>query len=342
MPTILDQIIADEERAANRTGPEWALHDIEQESDAQHAELEVRGEDTRENVADTDVVPFRWICSLDLRFDDPDAPGTNEMRDRATGVLIGPSHVLTAAHALYRKVNGSKHKKSVNAGPREIWVRPGQNGPKTAPYGVAQAVHLSLLQDWKDGVDDDDTKWQFDYGLIHLERPIANEKFYAIGNQPMGFWGSKMAGRGSRIVPLINPDKLNGEIVNVAGYSGRKCDRLPAVGHATHAQMAACPLEARASTQWHSTGTCVRAKAPRMSEAMLYTNDTYGGMSGAPVWLRYDKVRWLVGIHSGFVRIPDKNGNIQTGNVLNRGVRITPQVWRNVLEWMKWTRFSSP
>src|SRR5690606_487121 len=60
-------------------------------------EPEVIGTDDRVQVKTTTEVPFRWICSLDLFFDDPD-DSTKTLKFSGSGTLIGPRHVLTAAH----------------------------------------------------------------------------------------------------------------------------------------------------------------------------------------------------------------------------------------------------
>jgi len=52
--------------------------------------------------------------------------------------------------------------------------------------------------------------------------------------------------------------------------------------------------------------------------------DTTGGQSGSPVFL-FDSAsnqRYVVAIHT-------------TGNFINRGVRVTAEVYDKILEWMK-------
>jgi hypothetical protein len=64
-------------------------------------ESEVFGNDGRVRVTDTLIAPARWICAIDLFIDDPKrGKGGSPVKSlsRATGILIGPRHVLTAAH----------------------------------------------------------------------------------------------------------------------------------------------------------------------------------------------------------------------------------------------------
>lgn len=279
-------------------------------------ELEIVGADTRTLVADTRTVPFRWICSLDLVYDDPDNPA-NEIRFSGSGTLVSPNHVLTAGHNLFGDTEGtSGTRKKLQA--RRVRVTPAQNGPGSAPFGSASSVSLHYPNEWKNSADDN-----FDYGLIKLNTSIGSKKFASLGNRPLGWWGDKANGAGTRIVPVIDPpSKMKGALINISGYPGDKCDKLPKVGSATAAQLAACPSGAAASRQWHCTGTCSTPVVPRKTGVMHYTNDTFAGHSGSPVWLRWQTVRWLIGIHTGGV------------GGANEGVRMTKAIWDQVKAWM--------
>ena len=64
------------------------------------------------------------------------------------------------------------------------------------------------------------------------------------------------------------------------------------------------------------------------STHLEYLNDTFGGQSGSPVWLRWRNVRSIVAIHvSGDDR--------RTPAVANVGVRITPRVLSDIHRWLR-------
>ena len=60
------------------------------------ADSEIIEPDERRLVNNTLAVPYRWICSLDVTY------AKRNTLSRGTGLLIGPLHVLTAAHNIYR------------------------------------------------------------------------------------------------------------------------------------------------------------------------------------------------------------------------------------------------
>jgi len=57
---------------------------------------------------------------------------------------------------------------------------------------------------------------------------------------------------------------------------------------------------------------------------MRYSNDTFGGHSGSPVWLRWQTTRWLIAVHHAG----------SGGGGYNEGVRVTPELWNQVRAWM--------
>jgi V8-like Glu-specific endopeptidase len=279
-------------------------------------ELEIFGDDTRHLVSNTKEVPFRWVCNLDLVYDDPDNPA-NELHFAGSGTLVSPNHVLTAGHNLFGDTEGTAGTHQ-DLEVRRIRVTPAKNGPGSAPFGAFNAASWKFHDNWKNSADDN-----FDFGLIRIDGSPGSTKFASLGNRPLGWWGDKANGVGTRIVPVIDPpSKMKGALINIAGYPGDKCDKLPKVGSATVAQLAACVVDGQASRQWHCTGTCTTPVVPGKTGVMHYTNDTKGGQSGSPVWLRWQTVRWLIAIHTGAVASS------------NEGVRMTQAVWDQVKAWM--------
>src|SRR5688500_17688635 len=78
--------------------------------------------DERVLVARTLAVPYRWIGSLVVSVEKPYPKGWTSGFARGSGLLIGPRHVLTAAHGIYSDDGRS---------PKSIVVAPARNGRRT-------------------------------------------------------------------------------------------------------------------------------------------------------------------------------------------------------------------
>jgi V8-like Glu-specific endopeptidase len=275
------------------------------------SEQELVGTDERVIVADTKKVPYRWVCSLDSIFEDPDD------RKRAflwpsTGTLISEKHVLTCAHALLDDIKGSKGTtKRLRA--RKIRVIPGRQGlgrteAEQAPFGSSDAAPSPHMpKQWKDFLDP-----AYDYGLIKLKTPL--------GRAPLGYWGSPANGRGTRIQPVATAG-LRGKLVHTAGYPSDKCGHLPQTGSAPDWKTKPCPN--RATTQWRTSGTVLGTQG---ANRVLYNLDTEHGQSGSPVWFEdaASGALNLIAVHTAH-EDPGKS---------NRGVLLTEEVLREVKKWM--------
>ncbi len=77
------------------------------------------------------------------------------------------------------------------------------------------------------------------------------------------------------------------------------------------------PADKGGNTQWFMS------KRPKLVTArtIVYDIDTYGGQSGAPVWIKKGNKRYVVGIHTNGFRL----GNSAT--------RIVKPVYRNIINW---------
>lgn len=255
-----------------------------------HRELEILPPDQRRYWSGTLVVPYRWICSIEVYRSNPRWGGHGQARwllhGKGTGVLIGADRVLTAAHSLWQD-NGEPVDRVV--------VIPARDG-KTKPFGSFEAAAWRAAAGWNARRP----QRRSDFALIRLKDAIGNQRFRALKDGQLGWWGSTSLGGGTSLKPL-KPDWLTGRRVITTGYPGDKCGTRGLAGQAAIQRCARDEPELWASTQWWAEG---KASAVRPTLGLLHhTIDTHEGQSGSPVWYywRDPKLdqgrRWLVGLH---------------------------------------------
>lgn len=263
------------------------------------ADLEVIGpQDTRVRVpgAETLGVPYRWICRLTVPSLDP----FDRRYGMGTGVLIGPRHVLTAAHVLV-----SEKDTSHTVGDR-LRVQPARNGDakrfkevgirgwQAHPQAFVRARNRYVLQP------------QHDYGLVTLDTAVSD---WSLGPCPLGYWGLPGACGDNAQIGLEATDVV-GQEVRVTGY----------------------PHDKGTTTLWTGRGA-LTWDARR--GALLHTADTKPGHSGSPIWQIRNGRCVLVGVHSGASgrwRV-DAAGN--TTLTHNAGALLSPAVVAQLRQWMR-------
>jgi V8-like Glu-specific endopeptidase len=236
-------------------------------------------DDSRVLIEDTTAVPWRWICALDVTFDKPYPKGWPTGFGRGSGLLVGPQEVLTAAHNVYADDSTS---------PKSVYVTPGRNG-RDDPFGRVKATARSVVASafGKNGINP-----EFDFAILTLERAIAYDKFEALGNKPLGYWGSTKWGHGTKMKAL-DIKFLTGKRVTVAGYPGDRCGTK---WFDPKDKTESCPKADHGTTLWSGAGTL--SPMPHAAGRFLHTVDTYEGQSGSPVWMKIKNgERWLVGVH---------------------------------------------
>ena len=216
-------------------------------------------------------------------------------RPLGSGTLIGPNTVLTAAHVVAGK------------NWRRLIAVPGRNADRVRgdirPFGIANAAGPPrLAPGFTTAVTPQD------YGVFYLRQPIGNT---------VGYW--TIAHRSSPIDPLgtsisgsplpLPPGSLR---VNLSGYPGDKGFNF---GNPPK------PLR----QQWRAYNRAVQETGGMLH----YLNDTFGGHSGCPVWVKRSASRGgrvMVAIHLG--------GDDNIGVVANRAVRITPHILAQIRRWL--------
>jgi len=139
----------------------------------------VLGTDERVRILDTDLSPWRMICSLQILS----ASGGNLI---GTGWFVGPRTLLTAGHCV--------HSLDFMGGwAASIEVIPGRNGSE-AKHGRATSTRISSVDRWVQSQDPD-----FDIGCIHLDEALGEKVgWFALG--------------------ALTAEELSGYLVNIAGY----------------------------------------------------------------------------------------------------------------------------
>ncbi len=141
----------------------------------------LEGQDGREKVKNTTKYPFSCFTHINIVF--------SHNRYGGSGVLIGPHHVLTAAHCVYDFERGT-------------WADTcllycGLNG-SAAPFDYCRGVRFYVPEEY---VKDKDKN--FDVGLIVLDKPIGLK---------IGYLGCLFA----------NDSSMFEEKLNITGYPGDK------------------------------------------------------------------------------------------------------------------------
>lgn len=277
-------------------------------------EHEVLGDDSRRLVRDLRPAPLRWICAIDIFVSAADGSSTQvvQAKARATGVLIGPCHVLTARH-VFDDTTAVIGRREVAAKVAYVRVSPGRNGDNTRhPFGQAKSVKVLRRSS---------RNQHLDYALVVLDRELALESPKALGGR-LGYWGEDPRVAELRALPAKD---LAGQTLTLIGYPGDRCGERPLAAR----DMAACLRDEPdrwASTAWRSGGVLQLVGNTGIVE---HQADSFGGQSGAPLCLTVGGVPHLVAVHHG-------PGNRIGRQPLqwNRGALVRAQMLADLAAWI--------
>lgn len=273
---------------------------------------------------DMTKVPFRWICRLRVFLKQPDGKIKQSF---ATGTLIGPRHVLTAAHVF--DANWANDP-TTPAEVLTINVAAGADGLRTPfSWSKTKPIDWQSHPHWRSSQFDP----RFDFGLIRLPNPpIAYRRFGKLKNKMLSFWGNKGKVDDTLLLPVEALPKhgiqtLTGKALNLCGY--RKHD---------NGRPILVPAMVRSASP--------TARKRPVRQLITYAADTSQGISGSPVWYwdEKSKRRYLIAVHHGGC------GNCETPPALDDcttqqvgedctsdpkiGVLLTRQVVRQIRDWI--------
>lgn len=265
--------------------------------------------DSRTRITKTTRIPFQWICTVIPTFRHPTTGKPIEMTDQpGSGFVIGPSHILTAAHVLFPTAGPLK-----DQSPIRVKVTPGHND-SSEPHGHYVSTTYLVRSEWRSGAKNTHNP-SYDFAIIKVSGEMTRTGLKC--------WGE--AGTNTYRYP-ISKDWLKGKVVNVAGY----------------------PRDRKLYTQWSAYDALDNPEPTRGGAkiANLFTHkvDTCIGSSGSPVWWWDGKSkRYLVGIHTGACDFLDGCTPVSGTPCVpgssrwshNVGVLLTPAVDAQIKAWLK-------
>ena len=136
--------------------------------------------DRRKQILETDLHPWRMICSLEIE-------SQNGLPYVGTGWFAAPRTVITAGHCVFDPVE-------LGGWAKKITVIPGRNGDAEPVFDKAASSKFSTTDRWLEAQDAD-----FDYAAIHLDVDL----------------GARVGTFGIGVLP---DEELKDRLVNVSGY----------------------------------------------------------------------------------------------------------------------------
>ena len=269
------------------------------------------GKGSRIRVTDTRQIPFRWICRISVMERIRTAATETKGPVPATGVLISPCHVLTAAHVLRsikrddRGVITERHE----AETARITIAADED---TEPFGHIDAKSWVIHPGW----NPEGNTSHYDYAVITLNTCIGDAKFPSLGQTKLCFWGGAKCGAQTSFdtLPASLAKSLLGADVATAGYPESKNKQMWCFKGSllSDSSQQDAVLTKHGSEEW-----------AQRSALYHLTADAEHGQSGSPVWILDNGKRYLIGIL------------IQAGEERNTVLAVNDRVVRQIQSWLK-------
>ena len=274
--------------------------------------------------------PFRWICSLQVVFPDPDNQSrvisfgsiNNLPELPATGFLIGSRHILTSAHVVNNWVFSSEGTPFIGEA-ISATVIPAKRGKKEPPFGIYKAAkrgdkaYFEIPEWWKPIPTSASARFPSS-NLVHLSSVHLEYLDYAlikldsdVDESQIGWWGSPSFSDISEIPTLsaTTPTELvEGKIkIEVSGY--------PKVDLADISDLkkdGVISFKDEVLNQLYSSGKLLKVLPIENPKIFHHTLVTTSGHSGSPIWIKTKKKKSILfGIHSS-----DSNDGYGVGVIL--------------------------
>jgi V8-like Glu-specific endopeptidase len=233
-------------------------------------------------VADVTKIPFRWVCRIRVQAQKGHA--------YASGILVSPWHVLTAAHAIYFRQEP------------DAW-RTIEVGPGFSPESRISLKSNGWVVDPRWNVRDCRTDGS-DLAIIRLAQPVGRD---------VGF----------RNIVRFAPADIAGKPCVLMGYPSRPDDIDATRMHQSNGRINGA-IAISQCTPTTASGRLLPAIAPD-TLLIAHDADSEHSMSGGPLFVLEHGAPKLVAIHVGTVG----NGCIKKAVLLSERIQAQIRTWIN-------------
>jgi V8-like Glu-specific endopeptidase len=186
-----------------------------------------------------------------------------------TGTMVGPRHVLTAAHCVMNSSGTISYSGYFN---------PGQTNTTITNGGVSRHWSGVMLRDWR-------VHRKYDYALLYLDDSQANA---SLGWMGIAWWNSTSTYTGKT---AYNKGYLCGPNMNCGLISNQTCKASPRA-------------DKRCDGWMYGDSASLHSGSATDDDRLEYNIDTNDGHSGSAIYTYLDGAPAVLAVHYG----PDYNG----------------------------------